>query len=313
MSFLYEGVTHPPGGPPFVDVYIDDGRQGEYNYQPVHWNCQDIWNRIDLTMGDGGGVHQEPIVNRTNYAFVKIKNRGYSTAANVGVLGFHCLPGVGLVYPDDWMQMDTPYLSAPDIAGQDNAGVIAGPFEWTPSQVGHECMFFVVFADEDSPNVLGRVSGPIPEWRLVPHDNNIGQRNVAPISVLLPMGLVTYFDNRPFWIRNSFNRKVSVEIIINLPELLSKNDWKLTIISTGGQSFYMKKNEKRKVLLKMIEGKKINLLKIKQHIEVIVKQDGIIVGGMNYYVDNKMEKSQYGKEKGSSKINYQWWFYKNEL
>ena len=28
-----------------VDVYIDDGRGGEYQYQPVLWNTTTIWNR----------------------------------------------------------------------------------------------------------------------------------------------------------------------------------------------------------------------------------------------------------------------------
>ena len=31
------------GAPPPVDVYIDDGRHGEYPFQPVFWN-----NQIDL-------------------------------------------------------------------------------------------------------------------------------------------------------------------------------------------------------------------------------------------------------------------------
>ena len=43
-------------------------------------------------------------------------------------------------------------------------------------------MFFTVSATGDPCNIDGRVVGPIPEWRLVPHDNNIGQRNVAPVA-----------------------------------------------------------------------------------------------------------------------------------
>ncbi|MDO8884519.1 MAG: hypothetical protein Q7V11_16370, partial [Pseudotabrizicola sp.] len=31
------------GNPPAVDVYIDDGRQGEYQYLANHWSCQDMW------------------------------------------------------------------------------------------------------------------------------------------------------------------------------------------------------------------------------------------------------------------------------
>jgi hypothetical protein len=94
------------GSPPPVDVYIDDGRHGEYDYQPNHWSCQDIWNRNSV--GAGGGVHEEPIVGQTNYAYVRIKNRGYQGATGIVVKGFHCFPGVGLVYPTDWMPMDTP-------------------------------------------------------------------------------------------------------------------------------------------------------------------------------------------------------------
>jgi hypothetical protein len=178
------------GDPPAVDAYIDDGRHGEYDYQPNHGSCQDIWNRTDLTMGDGGGVHQEPMVGRTNYAFVRIKNRGYRAARNIVVRGFHCLPGVGLVYPNDWIAMATPQLTAPDLAANNsfrsdlfkltNIGEIVGPFEWVPSQLGHECMAFTVSAKGDPCNIDGRVTGPIPAWRLVPHDNNIGQRNVYP-------------------------------------------------------------------------------------------------------------------------------------
>ena len=45
------------GEPPDVDVYIDDGRHGEYPYQAVYWNNPSVWNR---TARDGGATHQEP-------------------------------------------------------------------------------------------------------------------------------------------------------------------------------------------------------------------------------------------------------------
>ena len=149
------------GKPPAVDVFIDDGRHGEYPYQPVHWNCQDIWNRT--TVGDGGGVHENPIVGQINYAYVRIKNRGTQSATNVVVKGFHCLPGVGLVFPNDWNPMITAQLSAPNLAANDMTGVVVGPFQWMPSQVGHECMFFSVSATGDAGNIDGHVTGPIGE------------------------------------------------------------------------------------------------------------------------------------------------------
>ena len=140
-------------------------------------------------MGDGGGVHQEPEVGQTNFAYVRIKNRGTQAATNVVVKGFHALPGVGLVFPTDWVAMATPLLNAPNIAANNSVGVIVGPFKWMPSQVGHECMFFSVSAKGDAGNIDGHVVGPIPEWRLVPHDNNIGQRNVHPVNNKLDLVL----------------------------------------------------------------------------------------------------------------------------
>jgi zinc metalloprotease ZmpB len=149
------------GKPPAVDVYIDDGRHGEYTFQPNHWSCTDIWNR--LTVGDGGGIHEEPEVGQTNFAYVRIKNRGTQPAKNVVVKGFHCLPGVGLEFPTDWQPMTTPQLPAPNLAAGDAIGVIVGPFKWVPSQVGHECMFFSVSATGDAGNIDGHVVGPMPE------------------------------------------------------------------------------------------------------------------------------------------------------
>ncbi|MTH14718.1 hypothetical protein [Flavobacterium sp. LC2016-01] len=290
-AFQLAGTATPnnnAGNPPPVDVYINDGRNGEYDYQPNHWSCQDIWNRT--TIGDGGGVHEEPIMGQTNYAYVRIKNRGYQAATGIIVKGYHCNPGVGLEFPNDWIAMTTPQLSASNLAANDNVGEIVGPFEWEPSQIGHECMFFTVSATGDPCNTDGRVTGPIPEWRLVPHDNNIGQRNVAPVASTSE-GLKASFENRPFWIRNTFDRKVKVEINIKLPDIISKDNWKLSIISEGGQSFYMNAGERKQVRMRMTAGNPVDLKKeaINKNIEIVVKQDGIVVGGMNYYIDPLME------------------------
>ena len=87
------------GNPPDVDVYIDDGRHGEYQYQPNHWSCQDMWVR---NAPDGGPTHQHPLVGLKNYMYVRVKNRGTQTANNVKVKGFQADPGMGLTFPDDF-------------------------------------------------------------------------------------------------------------------------------------------------------------------------------------------------------------------
>lgn len=86
------------GQPPAVDVYIDDGRNGEYQYIYNFWDTTDIVNRQNP---DGIFTHQTPILNTSNYLYVNIKNRGTTTAANIVLKGYQCSPGGGMVWPND--------------------------------------------------------------------------------------------------------------------------------------------------------------------------------------------------------------------
>jgi len=273
------------GAPPAVDVYIDDGRHGEYPFQPNHWSCTDIWNR--RTIGDGGGVHEEPVVGVTNYAYVRIKNRGTQAATNVVVKGFHCQPGIGLVFPDDWIPMTTAQLAAPNLAASDSTGVVVGPFEWTPSQVGHECMFFSVSAAGDPSNIDGRITGSIPEWRLVPHDNNIGQRNVHPVAISLSRDDLR---RRLFWLHNPFDRHVQVKLGATLPAFLRERGWRLDFVSAGGPSFGMQPGASKEIVFAMAAGEPIDRESLPvsaadRTIVVTAEAAGIPLGGMAYVID----------------------------
>jgi zinc metalloprotease ZmpB len=272
------------GKPPAVDVYIDDGRHGEYPFQPNHWSCTDIWNR--LTVGDGGGVHQEPEVGQTNFAYVRIKNRGTQAATNVVVKGFHALPGVGLVFPTDWVAMATPSLNAPNIAANNSVGVIVGPFKWMPSQVGHECMFFSVSAKGDAGNIDGHVVGPIPEWRLVPHDNNIGQRNVHPVNNKLDLVL---WEKLPFWIRNRGRDPVQLGVEIKLPKWLEQLGWKFDVPQITRERVTLKPDSPPlKVAIAITKGKPFDEAVLKQErdhdIVLTVLYDSAPAGGMTYRI-----------------------------
>ena len=281
------------GKPPAVDVFIDDGRHGEYQYQPVHWNCQDIWNRT--TPGAGGGVHEDPIVGQTNFAYVRIKNRGTQVATNVVVKGFHCLPGVGLVFPTDWNPMTTSSLAAPNIAANDMTGVVVGPFQWVPSQVGHECMFFSVSATGDAGNIDGHVTGPIGEWRLVPHDNNLGQRNVSPVEVMFtpplrPTAVQFDLERLPFWIRNHSEVRAHVEFRIKLPAWLEKLGWKVAQAKQRSDGMVLRPGELRKAALTVTkQGKPFDaktLAKQKDRLIVVtVLKNGIAEGGMTFSLE----------------------------
>jgi len=81
--------------------------------------------------------------------------------------------------------MTTAALTAESIASGGSA--VVGPFIWTPQFRGQECMLMIASADGDLPNNdpatgLPCAQGPTPHWRLVPFDNNIGQRNVTLVA-----------------------------------------------------------------------------------------------------------------------------------
>ena len=274
------------GRPPPVDVFIDDGRHGEYLFQPNHWSCTDIWNR--RASGVGGGVHEEPVVGTTNYAYVRIKNRGTQPAAGVVVKGFHCLPGVGLTFPTDWTPMTTAQLPGPNLPAGDLVGQIVGPFKWTPLQVGHECMFFSVSARGDAGNIDGRVVGPIPEWRLVPHDNNIGQRNVHPVLAISGSSILKIdWAKLPFWIRNHGRTNVIATSNVKLPSWLDKLGWSFEVPPLAKKGLVVKPRTMEKVALAQTKkGKAFTASDLAKHrdrdIVVTVLQDGIAVGGMTF-------------------------------
>lgn len=299
---LYQaaGATPPfttAGKPPAVDVYINDGRNGEYTYQPVHWANTNIWNR---RAPDGGAAHQEPIVGATNYAYVKIKNRGTATATGVVVKGFHCQPGAGLTWPIDWKPMATPQLAAPNVAGNNAAEIVVGPFKWIPSQLGHECMMMVASAIGDPSNINNFGAGDtIPEWRLVPHDNNIGQRNVSPVAGAGGLkALIESLQGRVFNVRNPLSETADVTFEIALPKLLADNGVKIDVPETTNRFFKLQKGEARRVSLKVSGEKDMVLppeeLKRDPFIHVKVVANDQVIGGMSYYIDTQLEKATGG-------------------
>lgn len=296
-----------PGAPPKVDVYINDGvdylgnqRNGEYVFQPVHWECKDIWNRLATSPGGGGGVHQTPIVGQTNFAYVRVKNRGTAAATNVAVRGYSADPGAGLSWPGDWKPMLTPQLNVASIpAGGD---VIVGPFKWKPTNVGHECMFMEVSTANDRSNIdpatfFPSATGPTPEWRLVPFDNNIGQRNVAPVAGGGGIrGLLSSFINRKFKVRNPSEKTARYEVRADLPRLLAARGWKAVIDQRETTlSFALGPGVSRDIVVELKPGAEFTADEIKQlrvaNIRLSVFADGDVVGGMTYEIDPSLEKA----------------------
>ncbi len=271
------------GNPPAVDVYIDDGRAGEYQYQANHWSCQDMWVRRSA---DGGTAHEQPVVGQTNYMYVRVKNRGTQTAENVRVDAYHALPGTGLAFPDDWQPMATASLPASGSIAS-GGSTIVGPFAFVPTQVGHECLLAIAHAKGDQGNNT-TINGTIPESRLVPFDNNIGQRNVNPVLPNL-RHLVRWFREHIIWVRNPYKKAVVAQIEFQLPRFLRRLGWEMKIASRGGTKFEMGPRETHKVLLQIEPGDQFEpeharkaIAEGDDKIHVTTLLDGEISGGMTY-------------------------------
>lgn len=298
-SFERQGLHD--GDPPEVDVYIDDGRDGEYDYQRNFWSSTSIWNRHS---DDGGSDHEVPLLGATNYLYVRLENRGSQRAENVDVRGFKCRPGAGLVWPDDWTPLATAELTA---AAVDAGGeTVVGPFEWTPTEAGHECLLFIADADDDPSNVdsdAGTVTGSIPHWRLVPHDNNIGQRNVSPeAGGGGRAGLVESFaQHDTFWLNNPLTEPADVVVDVSLPDVLATRGWEL-LVGAGQSSFTLPARGSRKLDLRLVPGDQFAAADVRpgDAIEVNAEVDGIPVGGVSYPLDPAIEGAVAALDEGPS-------------
>lgn len=294
-AFEKQGLFQPPGAPtpvitegapPPVDVYIEDGRHGEYQFQPVHWDCHAIWNRRHA---DGLTAHENPVVGATNYAYVKIKNRGTQPATNVAVKAFHAQPAAGLVYPNDWQPMTTPQLSAPVVAANNAVEIVVGPFKWTPTQVAHECMFMIVSASGDQSNVSNLAPGEsIPEWRLVPHDNNVGQRNVTPVPFVKLERWLKAIEELRFTLKNPL--RVSAKMVLNptIPRTLARRGWKLEFTNRGAGTPKLAAGKTATISMRLVPGEPFTAADLTREKNPVIRieayANGILIGGMTYEV-----------------------------
>ncbi|HWX85821.1 MAG TPA: hypothetical protein VNZ48_19650 [Xanthobacteraceae bacterium] len=303
-AFEQQGLYQPPGAPanvvtvgapPDVDVYIDDGRGGQYTYLEAFWNNTSIWNR---NASDGLPGHQTPVIGVANYAYVQVKNRGTQTATNVSVSGYHASPSSGLSWPNDWTPMTTASVSAGSIASGGSATV--GPFTWTPQYLGHECMLMIATADGDLANSdpstgLPCATGPTPHWRLVPFDNNIGQRNVAPVAGGGGFrGLVASFNKRGFIARNPLNREAHIALEAVLPPFLARRDWSVRFLNASDNVVSVPPRGSRSVEFTLVPGADFKPSDVPTDrgnlIEIHTRIDGLLIGGMSYQVDPNLKE-----------------------
>lgn len=289
------GSVTSEGDPPAVDVYVDDGRGGEYPFLAAHWATTTIWNRL---AGDGGTTHQPPVLGATNYAYVRIKNRGTQQANDVVVRGFHTKPGAGLLWPVDFEPFSTAQVSVGTLGPNDSEEKIVGPFEWTPNinTYGHDCILMIVSATSDPSNIDNFTAGEvIPEWRLVPNDNNVGQRNVNPVPGGGGAGgLVAGLHGFPFWVRNPNPRRAVINVSVQLPEVLRERGWRLGFGGLQRNRFRLDPREQRELVLEVDPGGPFERADVEatqnRDIVLTVEADDAVIGGMTYRLDPAMER-----------------------
>jgi hypothetical protein len=284
---LYQptGTKRPnnkPGAPPPVDVYIDDGRGGQYQFQSKYWNCEAIWNR---RRKDGRRAHQEPTPGVTNYAYVKIKNRGAVPATKVVVRAFQRRAAAGYLFPDDWQPMKTARLAAADVPPDSSAEILVGPFEWVPSPTGQDSMLMVVSARGDANNSHSfSVGDSVPDWRLVPNDNNVGLRSVHPVPNADSRRLLKALGHIALSVKNPDVNPKRMTIKATLPPFLRKRGWRCNY--GRNRAFFLEGGAVREVDIRLQTGRPFRSTAVdsknRSSIEITVYADGIIVGGMSY-------------------------------
>ena len=206
------------------------------------------------------------------------------------VKAYHANPAAGLVYPNDWQPMTTPQLAAANVPANNAAEIVVGPFQWTPTQVGHECLFMVVSATGDPSNVSNLSPGEsIPEWRLVPNDNNIGQRNVAPVAALNLKALLAAIEKMHFTLKNP--HPFAARMVLNpiIPRIMTARGWKLQFTNAGEGLLKMRPGETKEITMRLTPGQEVTPAEIAKSkdaaIVIEAYANGILVGGMTFPLD----------------------------
>lgn len=291
---LFQPLGAPPpitkeGDPPEVDVYIEDGRQGEYSYKADSWNNPSLWNRM---APDGGTAHQPPVPGVESYAYAKVKNRGTKTARRVLVQGYHAPPGAGFRWPQDFVPMRPPAgLKISSLGPRDSEEATVGPFAWTPDPkfYGHDGLLMIASVEGDPSNVSRLTAGEsLEEWRLVPHDNNVGLRRVhlVPADSAELRGAL---HGSIFVAGNPFHQPAEMELRLRLPSVLTTHRWLIRLQDLPGMRFDLQPGETRKIVLELSGGRDFSREDVRlasdRDVSVELLANGVLLGGTTYRLD----------------------------
>jgi hypothetical protein len=157
------------GAPPKIDIYIDDGRAGEYPFASDLEGAPGIWNRH---RADGGTNNETPRAGIENYLYVRVSSRGSEAAVNVKVRVYQARANKGRIWPDDWSILKEVAVAQPVSPKKD---AIVGPIPWCPEGPCEERTLASATTKRDQSKV-DTITGKLPARRLVLGDNNIAVR-----------------------------------------------------------------------------------------------------------------------------------------
>ncbi len=199
-------IGYRAADPPKVDLYIADGRagggygsdDGQDLFDQTLWKedhgaglGKDLWaTRIPYrsnaarAAADAVSDHVEPAAGVAAHLYVRVRNRGVQASGpltvRVLVAGGAGTTGADpeLRWPDAWVPGELSPLSLPTVA-PGNAGVVVGPFTWTPTAAGIQPALAIVECPAD-PALTETLSSAdhVPAAALVPFDNNIVMRRL---------------------------------------------------------------------------------------------------------------------------------------
>jgi hypothetical protein len=156
-------------------------------------------------------------------------------------------------------------------------------------------MFMVAAATGDPSNVSNLTAGDsIPEWRLVPNDNNIGQRNVFPVAGGGGLkALMAAIDGQTIRVKNPHLAPARMVVTARLPKFLATRGWTATFDNPGEGAFTLKPGEVKGVVLRLKPGNAFtaqDVINAKADAAILVTAtaDGIVVGGMSYVLDARV-------------------------
>jgi len=177
VRWAFEKQNAFNGLPPVYDLYINDGRMGEYGYSEDICDTLDIWNRH---LPDNGNDNQMPICGEINYAYVIVRNRGLENTGTFEVKGFKNSPQCchkekeDLCWPLDFIELHKPSIRHDDL--QPGGYEVIGPFKWIPCSK-NDSLLFSVSSEQDPSNIeIIRSGFAINVMKLAMLDNNIAFR-----------------------------------------------------------------------------------------------------------------------------------------